>query len=85
MQTVQMQVFCGTRHAAITDWWRWHDRTAMFGRCANTWLIIAKTNRSPKLTPNNSRVRNYRELSGKIGIPIITDFSRFSRLANHSR
>jgi hypothetical protein len=43
---VMTQVFCGTRRATITDWWRWHDRTAMFGWHANTWLIIAKTEKS---------------------------------------
>ncbi len=40
---VMTRVFCGTRRAAIANWWRRHDRTAMFCRRANTWLIIAKT------------------------------------------
>jgi hypothetical protein len=45
-------------------------------------MVAYRQNRSPKLTPNNSRVGNYQELSGKIGIPIIPNFSW---LANHSR
>jgi hypothetical protein len=63
---------------------RWRDRTAMFGRRANTWLIIAKTDcqNSLPIIPDNSRFRNYQELSGKIGIPIIP---KFSQLANHPR
>jgi hypothetical protein len=73
---VMTQVFCGTRRAAIADWWWRRGRTAMFCRRANTWLIIAKTDHQNWLPIINSRVGNYRELSGKIGIPIIPDFSR---------
>jgi hypothetical protein len=81
---VMTQVFCGTRRAAIANWWWQHDRTAMFCRHANTWLIITKTDCQNWLLiiPNNSWVGNYWELSAKIGIPINPDFSR---LANHSR
>jgi hypothetical protein len=41
------------------------DRTAMFGRRANTWLIITKTDRQNSLPiiPDNSQVGNYREKS----------------------
>jgi hypothetical protein len=64
---VMTQVFCGTRHATIPNWWWRHDRTAMFGRRANKWLIIAKTDRQNWLPiiPDNSQLRNYWELSGK--------------------
>jgi hypothetical protein len=62
---VMTQVFCGTRCTAIANWWQRRDRTAMFGRRANTWLIIAKTDRQNWLPiiPNNSRVGNYWEKS----------------------
>jgi hypothetical protein len=32
-----------------SDWWWWRDRIAMFGRRANTLLIIAKTDRQNSL------------------------------------
>jgi hypothetical protein len=63
---VMTQVFCGTHCATIANWWQWHDRTAMFGRHANTWLIIAKTDHQNWLPiiPDNSRDG---KLSGIIG------------------
>jgi hypothetical protein len=80
-------VFCGTRHAAIADWWRRCDRTAMFGRCANTWLIITKTDRQNSLpiTPKSGIIRknrnpnNSRFFPTRQSPPIIPNFSREAR------
>jgi hypothetical protein len=60
---VMTQVFCGTRHATITDRWRQRDRTATFCRHANTWLIIAKTDHQNWLPiiPELGIIRNYWE------------------------
>jgi hypothetical protein len=72
---------------AIADWWRRRDRTAMFGRRANTWLIIAKTDRQNWLPiipesgiiGKNRNPDNYRFFlifPTRQSLPIIPDFSR---------
>jgi hypothetical protein len=88
---VMTQVSCGTRRAAIANWWWRRDRTAMFGRHANTWLIIATTYHQNWLPiiPDNSQVGklsriigknwnpdNYRFFPTHQSLPIIPDFSR---------
>jgi hypothetical protein len=73
---VMTQVSCGTRRAAIANWWWRRDRTAMFGRHANTWLIIATTYHQNWLPiiPDNSQVGKLSRIIGKNWNP---DNSRF--------